>query len=59
MKWQLMKTKAAKEAIEGMNRLPISCERYSYFGTKAHPVIKFDSRKGIFYYNEYYTELIS
>jgi len=59
--WQLMGYAHAHEAIKkwAMKPLPISCARYKYFGTAAHPVIKHDSRKGVFYSNEFYSELIS
>lgn len=54
-KWKEMQKEEGAEAIRGMRRLPISCERYSYFGrSQPHPLIKFDSRRGQFYSNEYF-----
>ena len=58
--WQVMGHAHAQEAIKehGMKPLPLSCDRYKYFGTAAYPVIKHDSRKGVFYSNEFYLDYL-
>ncbi len=43
----------------GMTPLPLGCDRYKYFGTQAHPLIKHDSRRGVFYGNADYDEITS
>lgn len=58
MKWKKLEEAEARKALIMMKRLPISCDRYSYFSTAPHPMIKFDSRKKVFYSNEYYSKLI-
>lgn len=56
--WIAMEREEALEAIRKLRRLPISCDRYYYFGGgQPHPLIKFDSRKKEFFCNEYFKKI--